>query len=182
MATPKKKPAAPEPQKSQDAAEPRKSDLYAWKSDDKKVCLTLGLGKGMGDRLEKALKDELRIREVGPNELFASFLYHGLVHFEREFPLRERKAKAKKDGRAWVPPEPEGRVEKQKARLDNIEAWLVRVKAVQAALEKGDLEPAKALARESIIKNTKLAEEARSAWTKAVKTMGTPGETDKTKK
>lgn len=182
MATPKKKPAAPEVPKSQDAAEPRKSELYAWKADDKKVCLTLGLGKGMGDRLEKALKDELRIRAVGPNELFASFLYHGLVHFEREFPLRERKSKATKGGRPWLPPEPEGRAEKQKARLDNIEAWLIRVKAVEAALEKGDLGPAKELARESIVKNTKLAEEARSAWTKAVKTMGAAGEGEKTKK
>lgn len=182
MATPKKKPAAPETPKPAETPENRKSDLYSWKADDKKLSLTLGLGKGMGDRLEKALKDELRIREVGPNELFASFLYHGLVHFEREFPLRERKAKAKKDGRAWVPPEPEGRVEKLKSRLDNIESWLVRVKAVEAALEKGDLGPARELARESIVKNSKLADEARSAWTKAVKTMGGAGEVEKSRK
>lgn len=170
MVSPKKK-ASETPKLPEEGDAASRRDQFSWKGNDRGLVLTLGLGKGIADRLQAALDSEGRIRDVGPNELFASFLYHGLVHFEREFPLREQRAKAKKDGRTWVPPTPQGRLEGIKDRLDNIERWLVRVKAVDEALSKGDLEPARALARESIAKNTKLLEAARTAWINAAKAV-----------
>lgn len=172
MAAPKKKPVYAESPKPSEERDVPKSAQYSWKATERGLTLTLGLGKAIADRLEAAIKSELRIRDVGANELFASFLYHGLVHFEHEFPIREQKARAKKDGRPWVPPPPQGRLEGLKERLDNVESWLDRVKMVEEALLKGDIGPAKELARESIQKNTRLADAARAALFVAQKAMG----------
>lgn len=149
-----------------------------WKAHANGALLTLAVGKDMAARLEGALVMEQRLRDVGPNELFANFLHHGLVHFEREFPIRAQRATARKEGRPHMPPPPSGRVERLKERLDDIEQWVDRVREVEKALEKGDLGPAKALARESIERNSKLAEAAKIALAAAAKAMS-PSESRK---
>lgn len=144
---------------------------HVWKPHSNGSLLTLALGKGICARLQAAFLQEKKIRDAGPNELFASFLYHGLVHFEREFPLREKKAKAKQLGTVYIPPAPTGRVEKLKQRMDNMERWLLRVRDVLEALERGDSKAAIELAKESIAKNQKLFETAANTWRKAAQAM-----------
>jgi hypothetical protein len=169
VAPQKKKSAAPSPSSSEVDDVARKGQV--WKAHGSGLLLTLAMGKDMGARLEQALVLEQRLRDVGPNELFSNFLHHGLVHFEREFPIRAQRASAKKEGKPYVTPPPAGRVERLKERLDNIEQWISRVRDVEKALENGDLASAKALAKESIIRNTKLAEAARNALSLATKAL-----------
>lgn len=172
MAPQKKKPADPSPASSEVENVAKKGQV--WRSHGKGLLLTLAMGKDMGSRLEQALVMEQRLRDVGPNELFSNFLHHGLVHFEREFPIRAQRASAKKEGKTYVDPPPSGRVERLKERLDNIEQWIGRVRDVEKALEKGDFEPAKALARESIARNSKLAEAAKAALAAAARALDDP--------
>lgn len=144
---------------------------HVWKPHSNGSLLTLALGKGICIRLQDAILQEKKIRDAGPNELFASFLYHGLVHFERELPLRQKKTKAKQLGTVYIPPAPTGRVEKLKQRMDTMEKWLLRVRAVLAALEQGDPRSAIELAKESIGKNQKLFDDAKTSWRKAAEAL-----------
>lgn len=162
MTTPKKNRAQPEMPLTPPSVEAVSKQGEVWRLHDHGALLTLAVGNGLKTRLDAAVRMEQKIRAAGTNELFASFLYHGLVHFEREFPLRAQKAKAKKEGRPYVPKGPVGRLEKQESRLRALEAWTARIQAVLEALEKGDMEPAKRLARESVTRNTKLAQQARA--------------------
>lgn len=125
------------------------------------VLLTLAFGPRMHDRLKQALEKENSLAEFGPhkvgvNELYTRFFSQGLAHHEATFDRRKGKLKAKATGTAKPSKKKMQGVITLRERLVYFMGWVTRVQSVLASLEAGDPEPAKALARESIMKNQEM--------------------------